>query len=145
MQWLSILDNFTKLRFLWSVRNSRWWGSLTRVPAGNKAKGLSSVNHTTKTIHHYSSSSLSTCGCWRCHHFIFLKSINVKSHLEIDWNKCYWYVWNIPKPEKRCNFFWHRYSSEVVRIIFLMQPSSILKFWYILSLEWNRSTTSRIY
>ena len=35
------------------VRNSRWWGSLTMVPAGNKAKRLSSVNHTTKTIHHH--------------------------------------------------------------------------------------------
>ena len=34
------------------VGNSRWWGSLTMVPAGNKAKRLSSVNHTTKTIHH---------------------------------------------------------------------------------------------
>ena len=27
---------------------SRWWESLTMVPAGNKAKGVSSVNHTTK-------------------------------------------------------------------------------------------------
>ena len=30
------------------VGDSRWWGSLTMVPAGNKAKRLSSVNHTTK-------------------------------------------------------------------------------------------------
>ena len=36
---------------------SRWWGSLAMVPAGNKAKRLSSVNHTTKTIHHHWSSS----------------------------------------------------------------------------------------
>ena len=35
------------------VGDSRWWGSLTVVPAGNKAKRLSSVNHTTKTIHHH--------------------------------------------------------------------------------------------
>ena len=35
------------------VGDSRWWGSLTMVPAGNKAKRLSSVNHTTKTIHHH--------------------------------------------------------------------------------------------
>ena len=35
------------------VRDSRWWGSLTIVPAGNKAKRLSSVNHTTETIHHH--------------------------------------------------------------------------------------------
>ena len=35
------------------VRYSRWWGSLTMVPAGNKAKRLSSVNHSAKTIHHH--------------------------------------------------------------------------------------------
>ena len=35
------------------VGDSRWWGSLTVVPAGNKAKRLSSVNHTTKAIHHH--------------------------------------------------------------------------------------------
>ena len=35
------------------VRDLRWWGSLTMVPARNKAKRLSSVNHTTKTIHHH--------------------------------------------------------------------------------------------
>ena len=33
--------------------DSQWWGPLTMVPAGNKAKCLSSVNHTTKTIHHH--------------------------------------------------------------------------------------------
>ena len=32
--------------------DSRWWGSLAMVPAGNKAKRLSSVSHTTKTMHH---------------------------------------------------------------------------------------------
>ena len=35
------------------VGDSRWWGSLTMAPAGNKAKRLSSVNHTTRTIHHH--------------------------------------------------------------------------------------------
>ena len=35
------------------VGDSRWWGSLTMAPAENKAKRLSSVNHTTKTIHHH--------------------------------------------------------------------------------------------
>ena len=35
------------------VGDSRWWGSLTMVPAGNKAERLSSVNHTTKTTHHH--------------------------------------------------------------------------------------------
>ena len=32
------------------VRDLRWWGSLVVVPAGNKAKRLSSVDHTTKAI-----------------------------------------------------------------------------------------------
>ena len=35
------------------VGDSRWWKSLTMVPARNKAKRLSSVNHTTKTIHQF--------------------------------------------------------------------------------------------
>ena len=30
-----------------------WWGFLTMDPAGNNAKYLSLVNHTTKTIHHH--------------------------------------------------------------------------------------------
>ena len=33
--------------------DSRLWESLTVVPAGNRAKRFSSVNHTTKTIHHH--------------------------------------------------------------------------------------------
>ena len=37
----------------WRDGDSRWWGSLTMVTAGNKAKRLSSVNYTTKTIHHH--------------------------------------------------------------------------------------------
>ena len=52
-----------KLRFcagsnpVWHVGDSRWWGSLRMVPAGNKVKCLLSVNHTTKTIHHHHHSS----------------------------------------------------------------------------------------
>ena len=34
------------------IRDSRWWGSLTVVLAGNKTKRLSSVSHTTKAIHY---------------------------------------------------------------------------------------------
>ena len=37
------------------LEDSRWLESLTIVPAGNKAKRLSSVNHTAKTIHHHHS------------------------------------------------------------------------------------------
>ena len=39
----------------WCVGDSRWWGSLTLVPTGNRAKRFSSVNKTTKTIHHHRS------------------------------------------------------------------------------------------
>ena len=39
------------------VGNSLWWGSPTMVPARNKAKRLSSVNHTTKATHHHQGSS----------------------------------------------------------------------------------------
>ena len=35
------------------VGDSCCWGSLTMIPAENKAKRLSSVNHTKKTIHHH--------------------------------------------------------------------------------------------
>ena len=42
------------------VGDSRWRGSLTMVPAGNKAKRLSSVNHTTKTIHQFNSVQISS-------------------------------------------------------------------------------------
>ena len=38
----------------WCVADSRWSGFLTKVPAGNKAKHLLSVNHATKTINYHS-------------------------------------------------------------------------------------------
>ena len=49
--WTQVLRRFKPCSQ--RVGDSRWWGSLTMVPAGNKAKHLSSVNHTTKTIHHH--------------------------------------------------------------------------------------------
>ena len=48
--WTQVLRWFKS--FSRRVGDSRWWGSLTMVPAGNKSKSLSSVNHTTKAIHH---------------------------------------------------------------------------------------------
>ena len=49
--WTQVLHRFKSCSR--HVGDSRWWGSLTMVPAGNKAKRLSSVNHTTRTIHHH--------------------------------------------------------------------------------------------
>ena len=48
--WTQVLRRFRSCSR--HVGDSRCWGSLTMVPAGNKAKRYSSVNHTTKTIHH---------------------------------------------------------------------------------------------
>ena len=45
---------FRRFKPCWRrVRESRWWGSLTMFPAENKAKWLSSANHSAKTIHHH--------------------------------------------------------------------------------------------
>ena len=49
--WTQVLRRFKSCTR--RVGDSRWWGSLTMFPAGNKGKCLSSVNHTTKTIHHH--------------------------------------------------------------------------------------------
>ena len=49
--WTQVLRRFISCSR--RVRDLRWWGSLTMVPAGNKAKRLSSVNNTTKTNYHH--------------------------------------------------------------------------------------------
>ena len=48
--WTQVLRMFKFCS--WHVGDSQWWGSMTMVPAGNKAKRLSLVNHTLKTIYH---------------------------------------------------------------------------------------------
>ena len=49
--WTQVLRSFKSC--LRRVGDSRWWGSLTIVPDGNKARRLSSVNHNTKAIYHH--------------------------------------------------------------------------------------------
>ena len=49
--WTQVLRRFKS--YSRRVGDSRWWGYLSVVPAGNKAKSLSPVNHITKTIHHH--------------------------------------------------------------------------------------------
>ena len=51
--WFQVLRRFKSC--LRRIVDSRWWGSLAMVLAGNKAKRLSPLNHTTKTInrHHH--------------------------------------------------------------------------------------------
>ena len=56
--WTQVQCRFKS--YLWRVRDSRWWESLTVVPTRNKAKRLSSVNQTTRTIHHHQSFQFST-------------------------------------------------------------------------------------
>ena len=42
--WAQVLRRF---------KSWQWWRSLTMASAGNRTKGFSSVNHTTKTIYHH--------------------------------------------------------------------------------------------
>ena len=49
--WTQVLHKFKSCSR--RVRDLRWCGSLTMVPARNKAKHLSSVSHTTETIYHH--------------------------------------------------------------------------------------------
>ena len=92
VQWLSLLHSFKSCSR--RVRDSRWWGSLTMVPAGNKTKRLSSVNHTTKTIHH------SIHGAFDC---MFLSC-----HICVsEWIHTYSIVWNtVISPEVEYWNFW---------------------------------------
>ena len=48
--WTQVLCKFKS--YLQRVVDLQWWGSLTMVPAGNKAKHFLLVNHTIKTIFH---------------------------------------------------------------------------------------------
>ena len=58
--WLSLLHNFIHqslntdfLQVQILLTACRRLAMVRMIPAGNKAKRLSSVNHTTKTIHHH--------------------------------------------------------------------------------------------
>ena len=51
LAWTQVLCRFKP--YWRHVRNSWWLGSLTMIPAENKAKFLSLVYHTTKIIHHH--------------------------------------------------------------------------------------------
>ena len=64
--------------------DSQWWGSLTMVPTGNRAKRLSSVNHTTKTIHHH-----------HCQFFIPLENIRKPQIFDVfrGHKREYWPEW----------------------------------------------------
>ena len=49
--WTQVLHRFKSCSQ--RVKDSQWWRSLRIIQARNKAKCLSSVNHTAKTIHHH--------------------------------------------------------------------------------------------
>ena len=78
------------------VGDSRWWGSLTMVPPGNKAKRLSWVNHTTKTINHYHHHNFSSI--WRCLLKLLFPNLPLNPHPKK-------YAQLVPEPKKRCCFF----------------------------------------
>ena len=80
--WTQVLRRFKSCSR--RVGDSRWWGSLTVVLAGNKAKRLSSVNHITKLIHHHHHQSH-----WYTHNAIYhheLYATNPSSFQIFIWN-----------------------------------------------------------
>ena len=72
------------------VRDSQWWECLTMIAAGNKAKRLSLVNHTTKTIHQYTQKLL--IGPELEH---FYTKLGLKPCAPCSWNSLKGYFWNI--------------------------------------------------
>ena len=66
--WTQVLHRFKSCSQ--HVGDSQWWRSLTMVPAVNKAKRLSSVNHTIKAIHHHHH-SLGNRYCIKTSYFSF--------------------------------------------------------------------------
>ena len=69
--WTQVLRRFSSCSR--RVGDSQWWRSLTMAPAGNEAKCLSSVNHTTKkkkTIHRQFN-SIPLRAEWNIIHFCF--------------------------------------------------------------------------
>ena len=78
--WTQVLHRFKSCSR--RVGDSRWWGSLTMVPAGNKAKCLLSVNHTTKIVFMEGSSS------WYVTTLPDLVTIGIVV-VEI---KCFWFI-----------------------------------------------------
>ena len=89
--------------------DSRWWGSLAMVPVGNKAEHLSSVNHTTKTIHHYHHHH---------HHHQF-----IITHKSFDVEKMSCVCWVI-RPDLLIICFWDFLSKT----LFLTQEITMIHF-----------------
>ena len=75
------------------VRDLRWWGSLTIVPAGNKTRPLSSVNHTAKAIHHLHHQLSTAPNPLRLYWFDSCRRLKLKS-LPICWWRYGESVWH---------------------------------------------------
>ena len=102
------------------VGDSRWWRSLTVVPAGNKAKRFSSVNHTTETIHHHHHYH-------HHHHITFRSKIKGKGLLS---NAVFWLV-----------------SPFICLLVFKVFTVNLnpLFIWYMKVVTWSSSLSSWIY
>ena len=107
--WTQVLRRFKPCSR--HVGDSRWWGSLTVVPAGNKAKRLSSVNHTTTTIHH--------------HHHYHLLVPHVVSHRQLIYffvatgNSFKWITFTI--------LLWLKFVAFIIAISMLLISMSLIK------------------
>ena len=96
-QWLSPLHNFIQLslnsgsaqvQILWRIKDSRWWGSLAMLLAGNKTKHISTVNYAIKTIHHHHHHHHHHCLFKVIDNFewFWMQDLQGFSSLEFDWS-----------------------------------------------------------
>ena len=117
--------------------DSRWWGSLTKVPAGNKAKRLSSVNHNTKTIH-------PLCDLFQYIHYVTCSSIHYVTYSNIS------IMWLIPICAL-CDLFQciHYVTYSNISIMWLiptyplcdlLQYIHYVAYSFLVTLDWGKAT-----
>ena len=117
--WTQVLGRFKSCS-----RHVGAWGSLTMVPAGIKAKRLSSINHATKTIHHWS--NIST--------WVF--SFKFATYFQNTSRRL------LPKLLSKLKFIYFFFAIFVLDLIFVYRRSNI--FWQALRAWPNALTKSLI-
>ena len=113
--WTQVLRRFSSCSR--RVGDSQWWRSLTMAPAGNEAKCLSSVNHTTKKKNNSSSIQFnSIAGGMKYNSFLFW-SFDLLSLLL--WNICMY----------RCFLSYYFNSGSVYVTFYHPKLISLLSKW----------------
>ena len=105
--WIQVLRMFKSCS--WHVGDSWCWGSLTVVPAGNKAMHLLLVNHTKNTIHHHHHHH-------HHHHRPMVEPVMIKSdEYQEMWN----FIVFLDLPSSTREFLW--YFVNVIKWLIVLQ------------------------